>query len=122
MKDPIKVVQKILDKIYNHLLFIFIEEQFHERFSRPFPSVNGIAESIFRTKGSTTESWGRSLEIKGDFSDLYSNCNKALLLKGVRIACGFDRFDNDSIKYISLCITCIMDCSYLRSLPVCFNL
>ena len=38
MNDPIKVIQKILDKIFSHLLF-YIEQEFHNKFSTWSPSV-----------------------------------------------------------------------------------
>ena len=31
MNDPIKLIQKILDKIFSHLLF-YIEQEFHNNF------------------------------------------------------------------------------------------
>ncbi len=38
MNDPIKVIQKILEKIFSHLLF-YIEQEFHNKFSTWSPSV-----------------------------------------------------------------------------------
>ena len=46
-KDPIKIVQKILDKIFNHLLF-YVENEFNVKFSKWSPSVGGIDEAINR--------------------------------------------------------------------------
>ena len=45
MKDPIKVIQKILDKVFSHLLF-YVEEKFHSMFGVVSPSVTGVTEAI----------------------------------------------------------------------------
>jgi len=51
MKDPIKIIQKVLDKIFNHLLF-HIEETFQSQFGMLSPSVTGVNEAIERIKNS----------------------------------------------------------------------
>ena len=56
LRDPIKVVQKTLDKIYSHLLN-YIEQSFTSKFNLLSPSVNGIDEAIKRIKISNTGSW-----------------------------------------------------------------
>ena len=45
-------------------------------FGKLSPSVTGIDEAIDRIKKSKTGNWGESIELEGDFGDLYSNCNK----------------------------------------------
>ena len=77
MHDPLKIMQKALDKIYSHLLY-FIENEFWRLYGRLSPSVTGIDEAIERIKKTHTGNWGESLELEGDFGDLYSNCNKEL--------------------------------------------
>ena len=49
MNDPIKLVQKTLDKLYNHRLF-FIEREFLRIFGALSPSVTGVSEAIERIK------------------------------------------------------------------------
>ena len=51
MKDPIKVIQKILDKLFNHLLY-YVENEFNIKYSKWSPSVFGIDEAITRIKES----------------------------------------------------------------------
>ena len=80
MCDPLKMVQKALHKIYSHLLY-FIENEFWRLHGRLSPSVTGIYEAIERIRKTHRGNWGESLELKGDFGDLYSNCNKELLGK-----------------------------------------
>ena len=53
MKDPIKVVQQILDKIFNHLLF-YVENKFNLKYSKLSTSVCGIEEAISRISDSKT--------------------------------------------------------------------
>ena len=113
MKDPIKIVQKILDKIFNHLLF-YVENEFNVKFSKWSPSVGGIDEAINRIKDSKVGNWGSSVEIEGDFSDLYSNCNKNLLISSVTRACKLASLSNSSVDYIKLLIECIMNHSYFK--------
>ena len=72
MCDPLKMVQKALDKIYSHLLY-FIENEFWRLHGRPSPSVTGIDEAIERIRKTHTGNWGESIELEGDFGDLYSN-------------------------------------------------
>ena len=55
-KDPIKIVQKILDKIFNHLLF-YVENEFNVKFSKWSPSVGGIGVAINRIKDSKVGIW-----------------------------------------------------------------
>ena len=69
MRDPIKVIQKVLDKIFSHLLY-HIEEKFQTQFGMLSPSVTGIKEAIERIKATKTGAWGKSIELEGDFSDL----------------------------------------------------
>ncbi len=107
MKDPIKVIQKILDKIFNRLLF-HIEKNFNLQFGCFLPSVTGVKEAISRIKASKTGRWGKSIEIEGDFTDLYSNCNEQLLLECVEQACKYAKFHESSFSYIKLLIKCIM--------------
>ena len=99
MKDPIKIVQKILDKIFNHLLF-YVENEFNVKFRKWSPSVGGIGVAINRIKDSKVGIWGSSVEIKGDFSDLYSNCNKNLLISSVTRACKLASLSDNSVDYI----------------------
>ena len=113
MKDPIKVIQKILDKIFNHLLF-HIEENFYLQFGRISPTVTGVKEAISRIKASKTGQWGKSIEIEGDFTDLYSNCNEQLLLECVEKACKYAKLHDSSFSYIKLLIKCIMSHSYFK--------
>ena len=113
MKDPIKVIQKILDKICNHLLF-HIEENFNLQFGCISPSVTGVKEAISRIKASKTGRWGKSIEIEGDFTDLYSNCNEQLLLECVEQACKYAKLHESSFSYIRLLIKCIMSHSYFK--------
>ena len=54
------------------------------------------------------------MELEGDFSDRYSNCNELLLLKCVTIACKFAKFNENSINYICLLVKCIMNHSYFK--------
>ena len=44
-RDPIRIIQKILDTIFNHLLF-HIENQFISQFGVFSPSVLGVQEAI----------------------------------------------------------------------------
>ena len=59
MKDPINTIQKILDRVLNHLLFR-IENVFNIKFGKWSPSVGGIDEAINRIKESKTGNWGNS--------------------------------------------------------------
>ena len=80
MKDTIKVFQKVLDKIFNHILIIFS------------PSVAGCKEAITRNKNTKTGPFGKSTELEGDFSHLYSNCNEGLLLERAEKECKYTDF------------------------------
>ena len=86
MRDPLKMIKKTLDKIYSHLLY-FIETEFWRLHGKLSPSVTGIDEAIERIKKSHTGDWGESLELEGDFGDLYSNCNKDLLEECLKESC-----------------------------------
>ena len=63
---------------------------------------------------SKTGDWGNSIELEGDFSDLYSNCNCELLTECVEQACYFSSFHESSFRYIKLFINCIMTHSYFK--------
>ena len=96
MKDPIKVVQKILDKVFSHLLF-YVEEKFHSIFGIVSPSVTGVTEAInCRFKKTKTGDWGNSLEMEGDFSDLFSNCNADLLIECAKESCKYAHFHDSN--------------------------
>ena len=68
MGDPITVIQKILDKLFNHVLH-FQEKEFVKRFGFSSPSVTGVKEAGERIRASTTGRWGSSIEIEGDFRE-----------------------------------------------------
>ena len=117
MRDSIRIIQKILDKIFSHLLF-------HIEWLNMNLSINldlsplqaqGSKKLISRIKQSTTGDWGSSIELAGDFSDLYSNCNCTLLTECVKQACSFSNFHESSFQYVRLLINCIMTHSYLKS-------
>ena len=80
MNDPIKLIQKVLDKVYSNLLHD-IETEFWRLYGKLSPSVTGIQEAIERVTTYKTGKWGNSIELEGDFGDLYSNCNQELLEK-----------------------------------------
>ena len=66
MKDPIKVIQVTLDKIFIHLPH-FKEFEFYIRFGFGSLSINSIDKALAHDcKASHTSEWGLSLEIKGD--------------------------------------------------------
>ena len=111
MNDPIKTVQKTLDKLFSHLLH-FIELKFTNRFNILSPSVNGMDEAINRIKNSKVGAWGRSIEIEGDFGDLYSNCNETLLLSCIKTACKFALLSTHSYDYIESLVKYVMRNSY----------
>ena len=113
MRDPIKIIQKVLDKIFSHLLY-HIEERFQIQFGMLSPSVTGIKEAIERIKATKTGAWGKSIELEGDFSDLYSNCNEELLSECVQKACKYAKFHDSTFSYIKLLIKCIMSHSYFK--------
>ena len=73
-KDPIKLIQIVVDKIYSHLLY-YIENELIRLYGKLSPSVTGIDEAIKRVKNSKTGEWGRFVVLEGDFGDLYSSCN-----------------------------------------------
>ena len=53
LKDPIRMLQKSLDKVYNHLLNE-LNCAFTCRFNILSPSVSGVDEAITRTQSSST--------------------------------------------------------------------
>ena len=72
MKDPIKNIQVILDRIFDHILF-YMEKHFHQRYGRMSPCVTGVLEAIERIKAADSGDFGESIEFEADFSDLYRN-------------------------------------------------
>ena len=107
MNDLIKVVQKCIDRIYNHLL-VYVETEFHRKFGLFSPSVTGIDEAISRVKNSKPGEWGSSLEFEGDFEDLYSNCNSSLLEECTVRASSLSDLDVRSVEFILTLMKCIM--------------
>ena len=99
MKDPIKRLQISLDKIYSHLLY-FVEKEFSRLYGILSPSVTGIDEAMERIKKSKTGFWGSSIELEGDFGDLYSNCNKSLLESCINKAFKIAGLNSESVYYI----------------------
>ena len=114
VRDPIKIIQKILDKIFIIFCFILNRNLSVNLGLSPLQS-QGFKKLISRIKQSTTGDWGSSIELAGDFSDLYSNCNCTLLTECVKQACSFSNFHESSFQYVRLLINCIMTHSYLKS-------
>ena len=113
MKDPIKRIQITLDKIYSHLLY-FVETEFSRLYGILSPSVTGIDEAIERIKKSKTGCWGSTIELEGDFGDLYSNCNKNLLENCIIKACKIAGLNSESESYIINLMRCSMNHSYFK--------
>ena len=83
-------------------------------FGKLSPSVTGIDEAIDRIKKSKTGNWGESIELEGDFGDLYSNCNKNILEKCIIKACQIAKISTSSVDYIVTLMKCFMDHSYFK--------
>ena len=113
MLDPIKLIRNILDKVYRHLLF-YIENEFVRLYEKLSPSVTGIDAAITRVKKSKSGEWGSSIEMEGDFGDLYSNCNKDLLEKCIIKAGKIAKLKPESIDYVLKLMKVSMNHSYFK--------
>ena len=113
MLDPVKLIQKILDKVYSHLLF-YIENEFIRLYGKLSPSVTGIDEAIARVKKSKMGNWGKSIEMEGDFGDLYSNCNKDLLEKCLIRVGKVANLKIESVEYVLTLMKVSMNHSYFK--------
>jgi hypothetical protein len=113
LNDPIKIIQKVLDNVYSHLLF-FIEAEFNTRYGRMSPSVSGVNEALERVKRLNTGAWGTTAQLDADFENMYSNCHKELLKRHVRHAAELAGFSEESIQYIFNLIHVNMEHSYFR--------
>ncbi len=111
--DPITIIQKAIDKIFDHLLY-FLEIRFNTIFETSSPSVMGIDEAIVRTHQARYGTYGESIELEGDFSDLYSNCNKQLLIECVKKCCKFANLHETTFNYIVILIEIEMDYSFFH--------
>ena len=58
LNDPIRTVQIILDKVFNHILF-FMEQEFATKYSCYSPTVSGVDESLDRLRDTSFERFGR---------------------------------------------------------------
>ena len=79
MKDLIKNIQVILDRIFDHILF-YMEQHFHQRFGRMSPCVTGVLEALDRIKETENGEFGESIEFEADFSDLYRKIYNLILI------------------------------------------
>ena len=102
MHDPITTIQKVLDRIFSHLLF-YQEKHFVDRFGRCSPTVTGVDEAASRFKKAKIGNLGTSIELDADFSDLFSFCdmNMNLLKKHVKVACELAGFNTNTVDYIN---------------------
>ena len=78
------------------------------------PSVTGIDEAVERIKKTKTGGWGSSIELEGDFGDLYSNCNKELLENCILQAGKIAKLNSESLQYIINLMKCSMNHSYFK--------
>ena len=62
MKDPIKNVQVIFDRIFDHILY-YIEQHFHQQFGRMSPCVTGVLEALERIKATENREFGESIDL-----------------------------------------------------------
>ena len=93
MKYPSKRVQITLDKIYSHLLY-YKEKEFTRINDVQSPSVTGIYEAMERIN-KLTGMWGSSIELIGDFGDVYPNCNKHLVEYCIVQACKIAKLNSE---------------------------
>ena len=113
MKDPIAVIEKVLDKFYSYLLHI-LENDFIREFGFLSPSVTGVTEAIDHIKNHEMGIWGQLMFLEGDFEDLYSNCNKFILIKSVNFAMEKAKFSELAKNYIHELISCVMEKSFFH--------
>ena len=113
MKDPITIIQKILDKVFGHLLY-YIEQEFFTRFGRMSPSVSGVTETVERLKGIRTGDWGTMAQFDADFTNMYSLCDVELLKRHVLNGARLAGLSEDSVAYIFNLIEVNMAHSYFR--------
>ena len=92
--------------MYSHLL--------HDIKNELSPSVTGIEEAIQRIRKSKIGKWGKSIELEGDFGDLYSNCNTELLEKCLMKAGKIAKLEPTSIHYILNLMKVSMRHSYFK--------
>ena len=112
LQDPIKIIQKVLDKVYSHLLF-YIEGEFNTKYGRMSPSVSGVNEALERIKHLKTGAWGTT-QLDGDFENMFSNCHKELLERHVRHGAELAGLGEDSIQFIFNLIHVNMEHSYFK--------
>ena len=113
MHDPIQIIQKLLDKIFSHLLY-FIENQFITEFGQLSPSVSGVTEAIDRLNLTTPGPWGSSVQLDADFSNMYSNVDMDLLKRSVKVGALLAGLDDTTLDYINNLIYVNMQHSYFR--------
>ena len=99
LQDPIKIIQLILDKYLSHILF-YMEQHFAEKYGKMGPTVVGVNEALERLKGSEKGEWGSSIDLEGDFSDLYSNVDITTLKKYVQMGSEIAGISKSSQTYI----------------------
>ena len=113
LHDPIKIIQKVLDNVYSHLLY-FIEAEFNTKHGRISPSVSGVNEALDRVKHLRTGAWGTMAQLNADFENMYSNCHKELLKRHIRHAAELAGFSEESIQYLFNLIHVNMEHSYFK--------
>ena len=98
MNDAIKIMQFILDRVFDHVLFYM---EFHDKYKRLSPTVTGINEAIDRIKHTFFEDFHKGVILEMDFEDMYSsNINKTMLKKYFKKGALLARFSETSILYI----------------------
>jgi hypothetical protein len=113
LNDPIRTVQIILDKFFNHILY-YMELEFATKYSCYSPTVSGIDESLHRLRETSFERFGKGVILEADFSDMYSNINENLLKKYVKMGAELAGLNDDSIQYIFSLIEVNMRHSYFH--------
>jgi hypothetical protein len=77
-----------------------MEQHFAEKYGIMGPTVVGVNEALERLKGSKKGEWGSSIDLEGDFSDLYSNVDITTLKKYVQMGSDIARISKSSQTYI----------------------
>ena len=77
-----------------------MEQHFTDKYGIMGPTVVGVNEALERLRNSDKGEWGSSVDLEGDFSDLYSNVDLETLKKYVKMGSDMAGISKSSQAYI----------------------
>ena len=115
MADPINAISSILAEVSKEL-YKNLQIAFKDKFGRDAPPKIGSKEAaeLLKNERLDIDDWKRTLEVNGDFSDMYSNAVEQDVSNAYRLCFLFTKMCKESRQYILMLVHIILTFNFFK--------